>query len=84
MYFVYILYSVELDRYYIASTENVEERLKKHLASHAGFTRKAKDWQIKYTEAFSEKSNALRREKQLKNWKNRSRIERLIGKGFSD
>jgi len=83
VYFVYILYSEELDRYYIGSTENVEERLKKHLANHAGFTGKAKDWQIKYTEEFFEKIQALKREKQLKGWKNRTRIEQLIEKNFS-
>lgn len=65
-YFVYILYSKSLDLYYIGFSENPEKRLKKHLANHKGFTAKAKDWFICYTEPFSEKKEALKREKQLK------------------
>jgi putative endonuclease len=80
LYFVYILYSLSFDRYYIGSTENIEERLKKHLANHKGFSGKAKDWKIKYKEEFGNKAEALNREKQLKQWKNRARIERLIEK----
>jgi predicted GIY-YIG superfamily endonuclease len=30
MYYVYILYSKEKDRYYIGQTENVEKRLNEH------------------------------------------------------
>jgi len=78
VYFVYILYSFELDRYYIGSAENVELRLKKHLSNHDGFTSKAKDWQIKYIEKFSDKKLAQRRERQLKNRKSRKMLEALI------
>ena len=77
-YFVYILYSETLDRYYVGSSANPEKRLRKHLSNHAGFTGKAKDWIIRYTECFESKTQALMREKQLKGWKNRSLIEELI------
>lgn len=77
-FFVYILYSKNLDRYYIGVTENVEQRLQKHLCNHSGFTGKAKDWTIRFTEFYPDKTAALKREKQLKGWKNRLRIEQLI------
>ncbi|WP_435254320.1 GIY-YIG nuclease family protein [Tenacibaculum sp. A30] len=32
-YFVYILYSKTLDKYYIGSTNDVENRLRKHLSN---------------------------------------------------
>jgi len=39
----YILYSKELDRFYIRHTAlSIGERLKKHLTNHSGFTAKAK------------------------------------------
>jgi len=79
-YFVYILYSASLRRYYIGSCQEIEIRLKKHLGNHRGFTSKAKDWQLMYHESFPEKSAALKRERQLKNWKSRKRIEQLIEK----
>jgi len=76
--FVYILYSVSLDLYYIGCSENPEKRLRKHLAKHKGFTNKSKDWYICYTELFDNKPSALKREKQLKGWKNKGRIQQLI------
>jgi putative endonuclease len=78
IFYVYILYSPSYDTFYIGSSENPQERLKKHLANHKGFTSKAKDWVICYTESFAEKSVGLKREKQLKAWKNKTRIRQLV------
>ena len=80
VWFVYILYSRSLDRYYIGVTENVEVRFTKHLAKHRGYTGSATDWELKYVETFPAKRAALIREKQLKRWKNRKRIEELISR----
>ena len=77
-YFVYILYSVSLDLYYIGSCANLEERLRKHLSNHKGFTSRAKDWIICHFETFSDKTLALKRERQLKSWKSREKIIQLI------
>ncbi|WP_207422150.1 GIY-YIG nuclease family protein [Desertivirga brevis] len=38
MYIVYILYSSSLNKYYIGSTSNLPERLRKHNTKHKGFT----------------------------------------------
>ena len=81
----YILYSASLDKYYIGSTGmNVAARLVKHLANHKGFTAKAKDWKIVYTEVFSTKTEAVFRERQLKGWKNKLRIQQLISKSSTE
>lgn len=79
-FFVYILYSEELDKYYIGVTADVEERLRKHLSNHKGYTGKAADWSVRLTEHYPDRTAALKREKQLKGWKNRLRIEELIQK----
>ena len=78
--FLYILYSSSLDRYYIGSSENPQKRLEKHLGPHTGFTSKAKDWKICLIEIYPDRKEALKRERQLKGWKNRTRIESLINK----
>lgn len=39
---------------------------------------KADDWELKYSESFNEKSTAAQREKQIKGWKSRKLIEKLI------
>jgi putative endonuclease len=79
-YSVYILYSPILDVSHIGFSENPASRLIKHLSSHKGFTSKARDWQMVYKEVFQEKWEALKREKQLKAWKNKNRIRQLIEK----
>ena len=80
MYYLYILFSENLNKFYIGVSSNPEERLKRHLSNHNGFTAKTKDWKMIYTETFENKIDALKREKQIKNWKNRKLIESLIHK----
>ena len=82
---VYILYSAFKDRYYIGHTgEELAERLRKHNSNHKGFTGGIGDWVIIYTENYNSKSDAYKRELELKNWKSRKRIEKLIGSDHPD
>ena len=78
MHYCYILYSARLDKYYIGSTRDIEGRISRHNTSKQGFTSTGKPWVIKYQESFSTKTEALKRELQLKSWKNRIAIEDLI------
>ncbi|MEB0303372.1 GIY-YIG nuclease family protein, partial [Mucilaginibacter sp. 5C4] len=78
MFFTYILYSQSLNKYYVGSTSNVEERLKKHNSNHKGFTGRAPDCVIKWSEPHLTKEEAGRRERQIKAWKSRKMIEQLI------
>ncbi|MGN6637806.1 MAG: GIY-YIG nuclease family protein [Mucilaginibacter sp.] len=78
MFFVYILYSVTRDKYYIGSCQDIDERVKKHNTNHTGFTGKTGDWQLKWLERQTDKAAALKREKQIKNWKSRVMLEKLI------
>ena len=76
---MYILYSVLLDQYYIGHTsECLQERLRKHLSNHSGFTAKSKDWEIVYFEEFESKSLAYKRELEVKKWKSKIKIQKLI------
>jgi putative endonuclease len=75
----YILYSKEGDKFYIGHTcDSLKERLRKHLTNHGGFTMKFKDWEIVYAEFFESKSDAYAREREIKSWKSRNRILKLI------
>jgi putative endonuclease len=60
------------------TSEGLEERLRKHLSNHSGFTGKAKDWIVIYSEEFETKSLAYKRELEVKKWKSRVRVEKLI------
>ena len=79
IYSFYILYSVTRDKYYVGHTGlEITERLKKHNSNHKGFTGGIHDWKVAYTEEYSHKTNAYARERQVKNWKSRKKIEKLI------
>jgi putative endonuclease len=78
-FFVYILFSTVINKYYIGFTaDSLDSRLKKHNANHKGFTGGIGDWQIVYYEIYTDKSLAMKREKQIKAWKSRKKIEALI------
>ena len=79
MCYSYILFSETLDRYYVGHTcDTLASRVKKHLQGHGGYTSKAKDWILVWHEAFEGKSEAYAREREIKSWKSRKRIEELI------
>ena len=79
MYFVYIIYSQKLDKYYIGFSADIEDRLAKHNRKSKGFSNLGRPWILVYSEAFDSKKKAMEREKQLKNWKNRDRLETGLG-----
>jgi len=81
MYKVYIIYSVKLDKYYIGFTSDIDDRLLKHNRKSKGFSSSGRPWILVYSESFENKKDAMKREKQIKGWKNRDRILTLIQSG---
>ncbi|MCB9276302.1 MAG: GIY-YIG nuclease family protein [Lewinellaceae bacterium] len=79
MFLCYILYSKSLDKFYVGHCiAPIEERLRRHLANHRGFTAKAKDWVVVLLEPFDSKAEAYARERFIKAQKSRPFIEALI------
>ncbi len=79
-YICYIIYSDQHDKYYVGFTsEAIQVRLQKHNANHKGFTGKHSDWRLMYHEIYSTKALAMQREKEIKAWKSRIKLEKLIG-----
>jgi putative endonuclease len=77
-YFVYIIYSADLDQFYVGSSSNLEDRIFRHKNSGSKSTKKAKDWILKYSEEFETRQLALAREQHIKKMKSRKYIESLI------
>jgi len=75
---VYILLSESTDRYYIGQTQNLEERLSYHNANYSKSLKNRGPWKLLYEEPYQTRSEAVRRERQLKSWKDRAMIERLV------
>ena len=75
---VYILYSKNKDRFYIGYTSNVDNRIIRHNQKSKGFTGSVNDWCLVYKEIYSHKESAIKREREIKNWKSRIKIKELI------
>ena len=80
MFYCYILYSSICDSFYIGHTSNtLAERLRKHNSNHKGYTGKVDDWKVVYYEIYDTKAQAYQREREIKSWKSRLQINKLIG-----
>ena len=79
MYKIYIL-RLSNGSYYVGSTGNLESRLKAHLSKKVFSTKNKLPLMLLYTEEFATRSEALKREYQIKSWKKRAAIERLLNK----
>jgi putative endonuclease len=76
------LYSNVADKYYVGHTNDIERRLTEHndpIGNNGKFCIKNRPWKLVYSESgFNDRASAMKREKQIKSWKNRKKIEELI------
>jgi len=70
MYTVYILKSIENEKYYIGQTKDLVKRLDWHNSSRARWTKRFQPWVLVHSETFQSRSEAIVRERQLKALKN--------------
>jgi len=77
-FFVYILYSNSLNKYYIGQTYDLIARLEKHQDKTTRFTKQADDWKLVYNEEYSTRKGAMNREKEIKRIKSKQYIQNLI------
>jgi len=81
MYYTYILYSCKTDHYYIGHTHDLELRLERHNDGWSRSTKSGIPWKIIYYEEYSTKSDANKRELEIKRKKSRKYIATLIAGG---
>ena len=76
---VYVLHSTKLNKIYIGFTSDLEARLKSHneLATK-GWTIKFRPWTLVHCENFASKTDAMKREKELKTGNGRLFIRKEI------
>jgi putative endonuclease len=77
MYFVYIIYSVNFDKYYIGQTNNISERIARHNSGYENFTSKYIPWELVCVLEKQTRSEAVILENKLKNL-NRERLKSFI------
>ena len=78
MWYIYIIYSEKLDRYYVGYTDNLSWRLERHNLGWGRFTKGGIPWELIYFEKYQTKQEALKREREIKSKKSRKYIENLI------
>jgi len=66
MYFVYVLRSLKDGKLYIGMTEDVPSRVKRHLEGKVSSTRHRRPLELVYSESYSSRADARKREKFLK------------------
>ena len=77
-FYLYIIYSPSIDQYYVGQTDDLDNRIFRHNNSGSKSTKKANDWVLKYTESYNSRSDAVKRETEIKKKKSRKYIETLI------
>ena len=85
MFYIYILYSILHDKYYVGYTSNYIQRLHEH--NHQEFfntfTSKFRPWKIAAVfECSSEENEAIKIERFIKKQKSRKLIEQLVNPFF--
>ena len=85
-YFVYILYSSKLDKFYVGQTENVTNRVDFHndLVRNNIWTKRGIPWELKVSFNCGSRADAMQLEKKIKNMKSRKLVEFLVGNPEGD
>jgi len=86
MFFVYILFSKDFDKYYIGHTDNMENRLWSHNNSErVTYTSKYRPWEVVACfEAGTERGGAMKIERKLKKLKSKEMYRRIIAGQLPD
>jgi putative endonuclease len=78
MYTVYILQSIRDGKRYIGYTKDFERRLKEHNSGKTESTRRRRPFKVMYTETYSTKEEAKKREQFFKSGRGREELNRIL------
>ena len=78
MYYVYVLYSFRFERIYIGHTNNIRLRLERHNSGKVKSTKAYLPRELVHYEKFATRSEAMKREKELKAHKGRDYIRKNL------
>jgi putative endonuclease len=79
MYKVYILQSLKNNKYYVGQASDIKNRLEKHNRGAVKSTRNFKPWKLVYSEEFETRSDAWKRELEIKKYKGGILFKKLLG-----
>ena len=76
-YYLYILYSGKIDRYYVGISRDPEARLRSHNLYPRGWTKRGTPWQSVSQKPFGDRATAQRWERYLRRRKSRKLLEKV-------
>ena len=77
-FYVYILQSLKDFSFYIGQCDDLDKRMSKHFDGMSKYTSSKRPLRLVYFEVFDTRTEALKREKEIKRMKSRRYIEELI------
>ena len=77
-YWVYIIQSQKKGSYYVGSTNNLDDRVKRHNEGRVKYTKGRGPWELVYCEEHPDRSCAMKREYEIKSRRSREAIETLV------
>ena len=78
MRYIYILQSLNNNRFYTGYTSDMNKRVSRHNGGGNLSTRSGRPWELVYFEKYPNKIDAMRRERQIKKYKGGSAFKKLI------
>jgi putative endonuclease len=78
MFYVYILKNDGDGSFYVGQTQNISDRLKRHNENRSLSTKNKGTWSLVHLEEFNSRSEAVKREKEIKKKKSKKHIEYLV------
>ena len=79
MFQAYVIRSLSTRKYYIGSAADLQQRLEYHNTNKTKWTRGKGPWELVWSEAYETRSGAVRKEREIKAWKSRSYMEKMLG-----
>jgi putative endonuclease len=79
MYYLYILRSLKDGKYYIGSTSDISARFEYHNSGRQRSTKNRAPFILIYKEEYYTRTEAEKREKQIKSYKGGNAFKKLIG-----
>ncbi|NAY91792.1 GIY-YIG nuclease family protein [Muricauda sp. JGD-17] len=79
-FFVYIIFSESVNRYYVGHCGSLEDRIQRHRTRRSKYTKIAGDWELKWTKVFPSRGEAMAMEREIKKKKSRKYLEYLIAR----
>jgi putative endonuclease len=78
MYFVYVLENTATNKHYTGFTADLTQRVGQHNSGVTKSTKNRGKWVLLYSEEFTTRSEAMRRERLLKSGQGREELRRIL------